>query len=183
MEDWNLHPEPLLLPGDSSSWDRAVVWSPYVFVERDGYRMYYWGQPSNDFNADNGIGIALSADGIIWQKALPNASDQVGGSSNLLLSRSQAEWVEITLLHVWRTLDGWQLLYYLRDRRDSGLPHLAFSRDGVEWTPLEGDLQLPESTTPDDIIYASLIFAEERYWMMYCVGIDNSYCYLARTSE
>lgn len=183
MDNWNLNPDPLLLPGGLNSWDRVVVWSPYVFADPEGYRMYYWGQPSNDFNADNGIGLALSEDGINWQKALPDGGGQAGADSNLLLSRSQPEWEEITLLQVWRTLDGWQLMYYLRDRRDSGLPHLAFSRDGVEWTPIEGDLQLPESTTPDDMIYASLIYAQGHYWMMYCVGIDSTFCYLARTVD
>jgi hypothetical protein len=185
MEEWSIQPEPVLLPGDVNSWDRIVVWSPYVFPESDGYRMYYWGQPNTDFNADNGVGVALSEDGIEWQKILPGGSHQTGAEpeSNLLLSRSQPEWVEIILLHVWRTLDGWQMMYFLRDRRDGGLPHLAFSRDGIDWTPLEGDLQLPESTTPDDVIYASLTYALEHYWMIYCVGVDNTFCYLANTSE
>lgn len=181
MEEWTLLTEPVLLPGDPYSWDRSVVWSPYVFMEDNGFRMYYWGQPGTDFNSDNGVGIALSEDGIVWEKSLPDGGNLSPAESNLLLSRSQDAWVEIILLHVWQTVDGWQLMYYLRDRRDSGLPHLAFSPDGVEWTPLEGDIQLPEATTPDDIVYASVVYAQDHYWMMYCVGIDNTYCFLART--
>jgi predicted GH43/DUF377 family glycosyl hydrolase len=181
MEGWTIEAEPLLLPGDAYSWDRSVVWSPYVFAEAGAYRMYYWGQPNTDFNADNGIGMAFSEDGVDWRKDLPVEGGQADRETNLLLSRSQDEWVEIILLHIWRTVDGWQLMYYLRDRRDSGLPHLAFSQDGVEWTPVAGDIQLPASTMPDDIVYASLTYAQGQYWMMYCVGIDNTFCYLART--
>jgi hypothetical protein len=181
MEDWVVYPEPLLLPGGAYEWDRSAVWSPYVFSDSNGFRMYYWGQPGMDFNSDNGVGVAISEDGVTWQKSLPGENDPSGAESNRLLSRSQPAWEEIILLHIWRTVDGWQLMYYLRDRRDGGFPHLASSPDGIEWTPLDGDLQLPESTTPDDIIYASLIYGQGRYWLLYCVDVDNAFCYLART--
>ncbi len=59
---------PLLGPGVPGSWDEAGVLLPAVVEDGGGYRMYYAGTQTGDYE----IGLATSPDGIAWTRAPEN---------------------------------------------------------------------------------------------------------------
>jgi predicted GH43/DUF377 family glycosyl hydrolase len=65
--EWVKHPGPVLEPG--AGWDDWLVYAPSVIYDGAGYHMWYSG---TDGTGANGIGYAVSADGIVWVKHLGN---------------------------------------------------------------------------------------------------------------
>ena len=62
----NIQNTPVLLPGDSGSWDNYSVYAGAIIKEDNIFKMYY-----NGFQDQYGkwnIGLAVSSDGIHWEK-------------------------------------------------------------------------------------------------------------------
>lgn len=148
---WTPDPEPLLLPGEAEHWDSDSVAYPTVIRMEDGYRMYYTGQDSIGREA---IGLATSADGLIWEKQPDPVFAMDAGIINSFF-----------VAEVVYTGETWLMAY-----KDSRLSvALATSDDGLTWTPL-GDEPILTSMNMDGIStigYISLIAAEDQYMLYY----------------
>jgi uncharacterized repeat protein (TIGR01451 family) len=60
---------PIVTVGADGSWDDDDVWGPVVLKEGDSYKMWYTG---DDGSNPSQVGLATSADGIIWTKEAAN---------------------------------------------------------------------------------------------------------------
>jgi len=65
---WNIHPEPVLEPGELGAWDDVWTMFPSVYYDGTKYHMYYSGGGDN-FE----MGYATSSDGINWEKDYENS--------------------------------------------------------------------------------------------------------------
>jgi hypothetical protein len=62
INNWTKHPDPVLEPGPSGSWNEVTVYQPSVLFEGNTYNMWFGGH--NDINRN--IGFATSQDPINW---------------------------------------------------------------------------------------------------------------------
>ncbi len=64
---WERYPEPIITHGGAGEWDCGLISPCSVLpLETGGFIMFYYG--SNDFNGIWLMGMATSADGIVWTK-------------------------------------------------------------------------------------------------------------------
>ena len=121
--DWRKHPEPVVPLGPRGSWDERAVADPYVI--RAGGRLYmmYLGQ---DRAGRQRLGLAVSTDGIAWEKLRANPVLDIG---------PEAAFDENGLGEpaLWQSHGWWWMLYTGRDRHEVRRLGLAKSRDGVRW--------------------------------------------------
>lgn len=117
---------PVLIPGDSGTWDSWSVAPGPVIKDGATYRMYYLGcsNPNDQFH----IGLATSSDGKLWQKY---PTPVLVGSSN---------WERQISPHSILKKNGIYFLYYV-GRNQTFLDRIgvAFSNDGVSWSKYSGN--------------------------------------------
>ena len=65
---------PILDLGSPGTWDDFSVREPTILFDGTGYRMYYTGFDGSHLR----IGLATSADGVVWQKHLGNPVLDIG---------------------------------------------------------------------------------------------------------
>ena len=64
---WDINnSNPVFSPGDNDAWDNEDVGNPCVVKEGSTYKMWYWGD--NVLTGIDQIGLAVSNDGINWQR-------------------------------------------------------------------------------------------------------------------
>ncbi len=63
-------PVPVLDVGDSGTWDSRWLDTPDILKDSSGYKLYYYGDSLTQ--SVSGIGLAVSSDGINWQKDTNN---------------------------------------------------------------------------------------------------------------
>jgi predicted GH43/DUF377 family glycosyl hydrolase len=120
---WSRNPAPVLPVGPWESWDERGVGDPYVIRAGDNFYMFYLGQ---DRARRQRIGVAMSRDGVSWQKLRSNPILELG-SYGAFDANGLGEPA------VWTARGYYWMLYTGRDRDEVRRLGLARSRDGVHW--------------------------------------------------
>ncbi len=168
---WEHYSEgPVLKVGTGNAWDNNWL-QPETIIRQDSvFHMWYFGANKQ---WKGGIGYAVSADGINWEKhqdnpilvkGEPGAWDEggIGGGYVLLINDTFYRWF-------W----GWN-----NDRSVRGIG-LATSTDGITWIEYEDNPVIPNAPTGtwDDFVTLqspSIVYDGERYIMWYS-GCKNEY--------
>jgi predicted GH43/DUF377 family glycosyl hydrolase len=136
---WTLGEDPLLERGPPDSWDQGSVLLPLVVETDFGYLMYYHGASTSEGNLETSIGLAVSVDGLDWVRGIPGGADPPYPEfENVIASRFDGDWGDVMAREVWRTTEGWQMIYvqYFGQAQFPEL-RMAASSDGVDWEPME----------------------------------------------
>lgn len=120
---WQKMPEPVLPKGPRGSWDEMGVGDPYVIRHRGLYYLYFLGQ---DRARRQRLGVARSADGRTWTKALQNPILELG-ELGMFDAKGLGEPA------VFGAFGKWWMLYTGRDQQENRRMGLAESLDGVTW--------------------------------------------------
>lgn len=120
---WQRNGAPVLTVGPWGNWDERGVADPYVIRVASNYYMFYLGQ---DRARRQRIGVAMSRDGVAWQKLRSNPILALGdyGAFDANGLGEPA---------VWASRGYYWMLYTGRDRDEVRRLGLARSRDGVRW--------------------------------------------------
>lgn len=181
---WSIGEAALLEPGEPDTWDETAVLLPVVVETEFGYLMYYHGSNTIEQHLETSVGVAVSVDGNDWVRGLPGGQDSPYPEyENVVMSRLDADWGMIDVKDIWRTTEGWQLLYfqYFSPQQFPEL-RIAASLDGIRWEPMEESLSftmsgmaffpgavdatfLPRQDGYDLIIGSFLSSSEETFYM------------------
>jgi predicted GH43/DUF377 family glycosyl hydrolase len=164
---WTVGEEALLETGEPDTWDQGAVLFPMVVETEFGYMMYYHGSNTNDQNFMTSVGVAVSVDGNDWVRGIPGGQDSPYPEfENVVISRLDNDWGDVGLRDVWRTTQGWQMLYfqYFGPQQFPEL-RLATSPDGIEWEPMDEALSFTMSGMGffPGVVDASFLPREEGY--------------------
>jgi predicted GH43/DUF377 family glycosyl hydrolase len=130
--------------------------------------MWYWGD--NVVTGIDQIGLAVSNDGIHWQRT---------GSEPVLAPDPGIWWQDgegIGTPHVIRVNSGYIMAYHAADRLENIRIGLATSSDGVEWKKEDNPILDPGTDNSWDsigIVTGSLI-QDSSYLKLWYLGIDAS---------
>ncbi len=144
---------PVLYRGVASEWDSYFVTDGVVLKENGSYKMYYRGSNVHDGYA--AIGLAISSDGINWEKypypvMVPNVTEIVIGPENII------------------KVNGKYYLYYNMLNNGYITVGLAISSDGINWTRYQNPILYPTlSWEGSGIYFSSIIYENEVYKMVY----------------
>jgi hypothetical protein len=147
---WVADPDPVLEHGETDAWDDGVVDWPSVIRTDDGYLMLYNASGEGDLER-SAIGLARSADGIAWERAVENPVVTAELCDDLL---------QAAIPRLMRPGGGPFVLIW-----DAGdVARMATSDDAISWTcatddPLVGPSDLPDSRGVHTIV-AALIDGE-----------------------
>jgi predicted GH43/DUF377 family glycosyl hydrolase len=125
---WEIETEPIVVNGESGAWDSRFIFASSVVRDEDGYWLYYTG-----FGDERGgaIGLATSADGIVWEKQ----------PDPIVVERGSAgDWDggEVIQPFVRQTDAGFEMFFMGLNRGFSGASvGYATSENGIEWTKFE----------------------------------------------
>ena len=165
---WEISEVGLLAAGPSGAWDHGLILADQIIQTESGYRLYYSGRAASGRSAM--IGLATSADGVIWEKT----NDPTNDSTEPLFAESdpilvagpgwdaRATWTP----NIFPYRDGWMMIY-----NSFGSLGIAFSDDGLNWSKYEdnpiyrnGSLFHPFVLQNDD----------DTYWIFYRNLNDDS---------
>jgi len=121
---------PVLAVGQSGSWDESDVGSPWVIKEGSGYRMWYVGR---NRAGQSGIGVAASADGVLWTKMGVNPVISQGGLG-------QPDSRGIGRLCVIGNVSGYTVWFEARGDDGHSRICMASSSDGGTWLRYDRNL-------------------------------------------
>ena len=154
--------EPVLVPGDSGSWDDYSVAPGFVLKEGNLFKMYY-----NGFHDQYGkwnIGFAVSSDGINWEK-----------NSGPVLVASDEEYQ----IGVSSVVNVNQLYFMYYTVRHTPYYHicLATSSDGIHWNKYNNNpiLSVTKDWEGTEIYNPSVIYDEGKFQMVYMNYDANSF--------
>lgn len=164
---WTVGEEALLGPGEPDTWDQAGVLLPYVVETDYGYLMYYHGTSTVEQNFGTSIGVAVSVDGNDWVRGIPGGAESPYPEyENVVISRFDGDFGDVSARAVWRTTHGWQMLYFLI-LGPQQFPELRIARstDGIEWEPLDEPVSFTLSGMAyfPGVVDASLLPREDGY--------------------
>jgi sucrose-6-phosphate hydrolase SacC (GH32 family) len=120
---WTPQGEPVIPLGPRGSFDERAVADPYVIRAGENFYMFYLGQ---DRARRQSLGIARSADGVIWEKLRTNPILEPGMSGTF-------DENGLGEPAVWTSGSQWWMLYTGRDKKEQRRMGLAHSVDGVRW--------------------------------------------------
>ncbi|MBE9207388.1 glycosyl hydrolase [Nostoc sp. LEGE 06077] len=145
----------VLTPGPEGWWDSERISSPQVLRCLDGiWRMWYYGRDASfdrQINLPTGrCGLAISADGIHWQRVQGSLTGGAVFEPHLDSNRFDSAHVGVSNVYFRDNL--YWMWYFGGDRtivemgkfQAKGLnmrPGCAISRDGINWVRLEGNYQ------------------------------------------
>jgi predicted GH43/DUF377 family glycosyl hydrolase len=159
---WTRYPiNPVLKRGSGTEWDRNTIGAPCVLINDNKYRMYY--------SARNGIGLALSNDGISWEKHPDNpimGADEAWGLH--MITMPCVLKIE-SLYHMW---------YSCYDGQGTNTFQIGYatSSDGVIWEKYDENpvFKYGDSDAWDQGAHAnSIIFSDSVYHMWYSAYSDD----------
>jgi predicted GH43/DUF377 family glycosyl hydrolase len=176
---WSADEEPVLQPGASGNWDDKQVTAPHVIKTDDGYRMYYTGI---DSKRNQWIGMAISTDGIRWEKYNdPATTDKIFAESDPVLQTAETStWDSGTVQQgrAFQTSSGWTMFYRgTPGRTEGGMKYgVAFSSDGIQWersdqSPLFKPNDVPKSS---QFWFTNILFQNNTYFFFVEVDMRQS---------
>lgn len=174
--NWTKHNNPVIDVGSQGDWDSGWLDTPEILKDSNGYKMYYYGDTTQQFSAINSaIGVAYSQDGINWTKDTNNPIFEKGN-----IGEWDGSWIESPALHWDNISDEYKMWYNGVDTATWKVQiGLATSSDGVNWTKHTGNPVL--STSPwgdyDDMWIGtpSVLFNGNEYEMWYSGTSSSSY--------
>jgi sugar lactone lactonase YvrE len=181
---WTPDPAPVLLPGRGDAWDSGQVTHPIVFRDEsgDGYRMYYTGLDQEKVER---IGLATSADGIIWTKHDdPTTEAPPFAESDPVLGPGEpGDWDEAgaARARVVRTPEGYVMVYRAPARGLGYAFGLAFSLDGIYWVKAAENPILEPGDIPEaaGFFFPTLVFHDDSlYFFIEAYTSGSSHVYL-----
>lgn len=127
-KSWRKDPKPVLDFGPRGAWDERAAADPYVIRYGDWFYLYYLGE---DRARRQRLGLARSADGVVWTRLRSNPILELG-PERAFDENGLGEPA------VWPAGGGFYMLYTGRARNEVRRMGLARSADGVHWerTPL-----------------------------------------------
>jgi len=137
-KNWTRHGEAVVPLGPRGSFDERAVADPYVIRAAGNFYMFYLGQ---DRARRQSLGIARSADGVIWEKLRTNPILEPG-APGAFDENGLGEPA------VWASGGQWWMLYTGRDKKEQRRMGLAHSVDGLRWEHLP-NFVISGSTTWD----------------------------------
>ncbi|MCP2519712.1 hypothetical protein NLC26_03425 [Candidatus Aminicenantes bacterium AC-708-M15] len=164
---------PILKVGPSGSWDQGWIDTPTVCKDKFGYKMWYLGMPSLETPPLNAkIGLAISSDGINWEKYSGNPVFSKGSENDW-----DGFWIESPSV-IWDEEDGLYKMWYTGvDRNWRCRIGYAYSPDGINWTKYKDNpiLDLGEEGSWEDLWVAvcSVNKRGKLYEMFYC-GVSKT---------
>jgi hypothetical protein len=129
--------------------------------------MYYHGISGVEQFLETSIGVAVSVDGNDWVRGIPSGTDSpYPEHENVVISRFDGDFGNVRAAEVWRTTQGWQMLYLLiSSPQQFPEVRLAVSQDGIEWEPLDEQVSFTMSGSAffPGVVDASLLPRENGY--------------------
>jgi predicted GH43/DUF377 family glycosyl hydrolase len=122
-KNWTRQGEPVVPAGPRGSFDERAVADPYVISAGGNFYMFYLGQ---DRARRQSLGIARSADGVVWEKLRSSPILEPGGPGAF-------DENGVGEPAVWTSGGQWWMLYTGRDKKEQRRMGLARSADGVRW--------------------------------------------------
>ena len=167
--NWDINnSNPVFSPGDYDAWDDDDVGNPCVVKEGSTYKMWYWGD--NDLTGIDQIGLAVSNDGISWQRV----------RSEPVIAPDPSIWWQggegIGTPQVLRVNSGYVMAYHAADQSGTIRIGLATSSDGLEWKKEHNpilDIGSDNSWDSISVVTGSLI-QDASHLKLWYFGIDDS---------
>lgn len=153
--NWNRHPQPVLSPGSSGTWDSWAVHPGAIIKEDNIYKMYYTGF-ANQYGPWY-IGIATSTDGINWSK-----------KPTPILSGGSGWEFQIAACYILKH-NNLYYLYYIGKNHPQYKIGLAISSDGVNFTKYSGNpiLQNDKYWENTGVLWPTIFTENNQYKMVY----------------
>ncbi|MEJ5263062.1 MAG: hypothetical protein WHT45_10305 [Ignavibacterium sp.] len=153
--NWVKHPNPVLVPGNSGSWDSWAVHPGSIIKENGIYKMYYSGWA--DQYGEWYIGLATSTDGINWSKK-PNPVLYPGSDWEYQIASSYV--IKINNLYY---------LYYTGRNMPFYKIGLAISNDGINFTKYSNNPILSNEMAWEGlgVLYPTIFRENNLYKMIY----------------
>jgi predicted GH43/DUF377 family glycosyl hydrolase len=153
LTTWSLFQDnPLLRLGAIGQWDEmGASWASVVRPTSSEWRMYYSGK---DRNGRLRVGLALSDDGLHWEKYENNPVLDIGDAGDW-----DARYVYCPI--VWVEGDRWSMIFTGSDSADHYQIGLAQSDDGIVWSKSERN---PIFCDPDPLYKNAFGNSETEAW-------------------
>lgn len=145
--------EPVLKVGMGASWDASGVADPYVIVFDDKLYMYYLGM--DEFGVQK-LGVAVSSDGMVWNKYERNPIMDVGVSGSFDEKGLGEPSVIYNAPYFWMLYTGRNAI----EQRNIGI---GVSLDGINWKKLnyEGIIDLQDNSWNSQVMCDTSLLREE----------------------
>jgi hypothetical protein len=168
---WDLREYPSLIGWYTGREEEVpyYVVHPIVRPYLEGFRMYFAYTFTLEGIETPEFATAHSWDGLSWRYTPDLPTPEMTQGTYSLIFAEDYDWSGLLVLDVWPTELGWQMLYRL-DEDEGGWAqiYLADSEDGLQWTPSEVDIQLPQDQSAEDIVSASTLYFQNQYFLTYC---------------
>jgi predicted GH43/DUF377 family glycosyl hydrolase len=125
---WQRHPAPLLTASAPGTWDAWSLDTPEVVRSPDRYHLYYYGQSSPDTADGSAIGLAVSEDGVTFDRSGDHPVLTPGAPGSW-----DERWVESPAVRRDPATGRWFMWYTGVDAAWVAGIGLATSVDGVRW--------------------------------------------------
>ncbi len=152
----------------AGSWDSHFLDTPDWLQDGVNYKMYYFGDNDND-PLNSGIGVAVSTDGINWQR-IANQPVLTGGAAG--------EWDELYIESPSVVFDGKMYYMYFSgvDANYKVRIGVATSQDGINWTKYANNPVITEGDLLDwdgfSVATPTVLFKDGKFEMWYS-GVSN----------
>jgi len=167
--NWDINnSNPVFSPRAYDAWDNEDVGNPCVVKEGSTYKMWYWGD--NILTGIDQIGLAVSNDGINWQRA---------GSEPVIAPDPGIWWQDgegIGTPHVVRVNSGYVMAYHAADEIGTIRIGLATSSDGLDWKKENEPILYPgdENSWESTGIVTGSFIRDTLHLKLWYLGIDAS---------
>ena len=167
--NWDINnSNPVFSPRAYDAWDNEDVGNPCVVKEGSTYKMWYWGD--NILTGIDQIGLAVSNDGINWQRV----------SSEPVIAPDPGIWWQdgegIGTPHVIRVNSGYVMTYHAADEIGTIRIGLATSSDGLDWKKENEPILYPgdENSWESIGIVTGSFIRDTLHLKLWYLGIDAS---------
>lgn len=153
---------PVLSPSANDAWDSYAVAGATVINDENGYKMYYTGWSNSSSGGEWPIGLAVSTDGISWEK-----------NQTPVLYGSGSGWeYQIAPSSIIKVEGDYYLYYYGRNPYQIGL---ATSSDGVNWTKNQSNPILKADHTWEGAgVYFPSVYKDGSQFVMYYMNASGT---------